>query len=461
MRCFFIPKNRKRYHILEKYKINSIEDLTPELINALIKRFKMKEVSRLNKLFRYYRGEQDILSRTRQPDKPNNRISNPWARFISQTATSYFIGNPVAYQSSDDQLMEVIQDIYDNNNEQSQNTKLSRDASVGGIAYELLYIDENGDVKFDVLNPNECFMIHDSTIKGNVLAGIRFYETYDYVTEETQLFVEVYTADAIYYYKQDEDLLKLVDEQPHYFQSVPMIPYYNNLEGLGDFETVLSIINAYDVLQSDSVNNLEELADSYMLIKGVTLDEEAAKAMRENRLINIDGEQGKDADAKWLTKPSEPSEIENLKIRLVDDMHRLSGVPDLSAQRFAGAETSGAALRYKIMNLENMAVNKERYFKHSLERRIKLICNFLSVKGHTFDFTEVSMQFTRNLAADVEGLTEIVTKLKGIVSDKTLLSLLPFVESAEFELELLEQQNEGTLDDYGQVFNSNTQEDVE
>lgn len=439
---------------MEKYKINSLEDLTPELINALIQRFKLKEVPRLNKLFQYYKGEQEIMQRSRGEGKPNNRISNPWARFISTTATSYFMGNPVSYSSTDDKLLETINDIFKNNNEQSQNTKLSRDSSVGGIGYELLYLDEEGDLKFDVLNANECFMIHDSTIKGNVLAGVRFYETYDYLSEETQLFVEVYTADSILFYEQSDDVLVMTNEQPHYFKSVPMIPYYNNLETLGDFETVLSAIDAYDILQSDSVNNLEELADSYLLIKGVTIDEEAAVAIRENKLINIDNENGSDSDAKWLTKPSEPAEIENLKIRLVDDMHRLSGVPDLSAQRFSGQESSGAALRYKIMNLENMAANKERYFKHSLERRLKLICNFLNLKGHSFDFTDMSMQFTRNLAADTEGLTDIVKDLQGIVSNKTLLSLLPFVDSAENELLLLEQQNEDTLDGYHQVFNN-------
>ncbi|MDW0112165.1 phage portal protein [Sporosarcina saromensis] len=440
---------------MEKYKINSVDDLTPELVNALIKRFKLKEVARLNKLFRYYKGEQDILKRSRAGDKPNNRINNPWARFISNTAMSYFIGNPISYQSANDQLMEVLQDIFDNNNEQSENMKLARDASVGGIAYELLYIDEEGNIKFDVLNANECFMVYDSTIKGNVLAGVRFYETYDYVTEESQMFVEVYTSDSIHYYKQDEDLLKLINEQPHYFKSVPMIPYYNNLEMLGDAEPVLTLIDAYDVLQSDSVNNLEEVANSYLFIKGVELTKEVAEAMKSNRMINVDGQDAQNADAKWLVRESEPAEVETLKVRTVDDMHRLSGVPDLSAQRFSGSESSGAALRYKIMNLENMASNKERYFKHSLERRLKLICNFLNVKGHSFDYNDVSMQFTRNLAADVEGLANIAKELKGIVSDKTLLSILPFIEDVEFELELLRQQNEGSLDDYGQVFDKN------
>ncbi|WP_203246330.1 phage portal protein [Sporosarcina beigongshangi] len=435
---------------MEKYKINSLEDLTPALILALIQRFKLNELPRITKLFKYYNSEQDILNRTmKDPLKPNNRVVSPWGRHISNTAQSYFIGVPVSYQSSDEILMETLQGIFNSNYEQSQNAKLSRDASVAGVGYELLYIDESGEVKFDVLNPNETFMIYDSTIKGNPLAGIRFYESYDYVTEETQMFVEVYTDENIFYYKQVDDDLRLQDEQQHYFKSVPVIPYYNNLEIIGDFQPVMHLIDAYDILVSDSLNNMESFADAYMLIKNMDMTKEQVYEMKENRVILLQGE----GDAKWLTKGSQPEEIEKDKTRLVDDIHRLSGIPDLSAQRFSGAESSGAALRYKIMSLENLTAIKERYFKHSLERRIKLICNFLNVKGHSYDYTDVAMQFSRNLAADVEGITKIVKEMRGIVPDKTLLSLLPFVDDVEFELELLRQQSEDSLDGYTEIFN--------
>lgn len=435
---------------MEKYKINSIESINAELIMSLIERFRLNELPRINKLYKYYKGEQGILNRTMaDPLKPNNKVNNPWYRHISNTAQSYFIGVPVAYQSSDDNLQETLQDIFNKNMEQSENSKLAKDASVCGIGYELLYVNEEGEIKFDVLSPKETFMIHDNTIQNNVLAGIRFYDTYDYVTEETQMFVEVYTDSTIYYYIEDEDGLKLKDEKEHYYKAVPIIPYYNNLEIISDAEPVLTLIDAYDVLVSDSLNNMESFADAYMLIKNMEMTKEQVYEMKENRVIMVQG----DGDAAWLTKGSQPEEIELDKTRLVTDIHKLSGIVDLSDTRFAGSETSGSALRYKIMSLENLTKNKERYFKHSLERRIKLICNLLNVKGHSYDYADVAIKFSRNLAADEEIIVKTVTELRGFVSDKTLLAMLPFIENVDFELELLGKQQEDSLDGYEEIFN--------
>lgn len=434
---------------MEKYKINSIEELNGELIYQLIQRFKQKELPRLQKLERYFMGEHDILQRTRPDNKPNNQIVNSFPRLITKTAVNYFIGVPVAYQSSDESMMDSLQDIFDDNQENSHNTKLATDASIYGQSYELLYIDEHSEIKFDRLSPQETFMIYDNTIKMNTLAGVRFYTKYNYLTEEESLHVEVYTDDYIYYYKQDDDNLRLTDEQAHYFGAVPIITFYNNLEHQSDSEPVLSLIDAYNKLQSDSVNNLEEFADSYLVISGTTLNDEQANNMKERRLINIDGSDASNVIVKWLTKDSEPKEIEQLKDRVVSDIHTFSMIPNFADPRFSGAESSGSSLRYKIMNLEQLIAEKKTYFNHGLIRRIKLICNFLNIKGHSYDYTEVQTRFTKNLAKDLEELVKMAQDLQGIVSHRTRLSMLPFIESAEFELELLKQEEEDSINGHG------------
>ena len=42
---------------MEFYKVQSIEDITNELILSLIERYKQNEVPRLKKLYDYYLGE--------------------------------------------------------------------------------------------------------------------------------------------------------------------------------------------------------------------------------------------------------------------------------------------------------------------------------------------------------------------------------------------------------------------
>ena len=50
--------------------------------------------------------------------------------------------------------------------------------------------------------------------------------------------------------------------------------------------------------------------------------------------------------------------------------------------------------------------------------------------------------FTPNLPVDLQESITLVNQLRGLVSDETLLSILPFVEDVSVELERVQKQNE-------------------
>ncbi len=56
----------------------------------------------LKKKMAYYAGDHDILKRTKTDDSPNNKLVCNHAKDISDTASSYFIGEPISYKSQDD-----------------------------------------------------------------------------------------------------------------------------------------------------------------------------------------------------------------------------------------------------------------------------------------------------------------------------------------------------------------------
>ena len=45
--------------------------------------------------------------------------------------------------------------------------------------------------------------------------------------------------------------------------------YWNNARETGDFERVLPLIDAYDILQSDRVNDKQQFADALLVLTGV------------------------------------------------------------------------------------------------------------------------------------------------------------------------------------------------
>ena len=55
---------------------------------------------------------------------------------------------------------------------------------------------------------------------------------------------------------------------------VPIAIYKNNEEEQGDFEQVISLIDAYDKMESDSLNDFEYFVDAYLALYGFTAEPE-------------------------------------------------------------------------------------------------------------------------------------------------------------------------------------------
>ncbi len=427
---------------MEIYKVQSYEEITSELILSLIERYKQKEVPRLKKLNDYYLGKSEIKNRKmKDPSKPNNKVANPFGAYLVDTVMGFFLGKPISYNSDNEELMLRIQDIFDRNHEQNHNSLLGKTLSITGIGFELVYLNEQNNLKFCMLNPMEVFMIYDNTIEQNPLMAVRFYDVFDYITEESITYVEVYSDISIRFYKVVDNVLVLTDEREHYFGEVPIICYQNNTEFMGDFEKIIDLIDAYDKAISDTLNGLEYFADAYLVLSNLDMNEEDIATMKERRVMIL-GENGK---AEWLTKSAQNMEIEAFKNRLRDDIHSLSSIPNINDETFGNA-TSGEALKYKLFALENFVSIKERHFEKGIEQRLKLITQILNIKGTgQFIHTDIVMNFQRNIPANLAQVTDMIAKLQGIVSNETLISLLPFIDDPMYELSLLDSQYQDTL----------------
>lgn len=87
----------------------------------------------LNKLKAYYEGNHDILKDT---DRENKLVCNH-AKDITDTASSYFIGNPVTYKS--DQDIKPLMDALETSGSDEADGDNGLDLSIYGRAYEYIY----------------------------------------------------------------------------------------------------------------------------------------------------------------------------------------------------------------------------------------------------------------------------------------------------------------------------------
>ena len=149
----------------------------------------------------------------------------------------------------------------------------------------------------------------------------------------------------------------------------------------------------------------------------------------------------KDTDAKWLIKDEQDTTIENMKIRIDKDIHKFSNCPNLSDENFA-SNSSGIAIKYKMIGTENLIATKERKFKKGLQQRLELIAAINALKTSGFDWRAIDIIFTRNLPSNDVEVANMINTLSNIVSTETLLAQVPFVEDVQAEMEKLDKERE-------------------
>lgn len=430
-----------------KFTLNSEQTLNVELLKRILEKDKA-ETARFIKLENYYTGKHEgIMSKTvSNPSAPNNKLINPYCSYITDTLSGYMVGEPITYSGLDEEGLRDLVDVLIYNDGASEDMGIARDLSIYGSAYELIYTDELGDIRLLKVSARDMVIIYDDTITGDILYAIRKIPTYDIVKDENYFKLEVYSSSSITYYEADQNLssIKFVEELPHYFGDVPVVEYKNNEFMLGDFEHLIPLIDAYDRLESDSLDDYDAFVDAYMVLTGVNLGRDSNEVnanitkLQEKRVMCFPDE---NSSVRYLTKESNDTSIENLKNRISSDIHKFAKVPDLSDKEFA-SNASGIAIKFKLYGTETLVANKERFFMKGLQRRIELIYNIFNLKGASYDWRDVDISFTRNIPTNESEVADVVAKLSGIVSNETLLAQLPFVNDVADEVEKLNKDKE-------------------
>ena len=397
-------------------------------------------LERLDRLRAYYEGRHEIEKRVRASGLPNSRLAHGFPRYISTMAAGYLIGDPVRYLVDGEEqkaALGAVIEAYARCAVDSVDAELARDASVYGRGVELVFADARAEPRSAAIDPREAFVVYDDTVEAHPIFGVHLGQRRGPDGRLTGWRVSVYT-DAFerrYDVEKLEDLARCVPEaeRRHFFGRVPLVEYWNDEDERGDFEGVLSLIDAYDELQSDRVNDKRQFVDALLLLYGCTLETDErgrtpGQQLREDKALVLPDSE---ARAEWLCKQLNEADTEVLKNAIKADIHKMSMVPDLTDENFAG-NSSGVAMRYKLLGLEQLTKIKERWFREALRERLRLFAGFLSLKGApALDADAVRMVFTRALPVNELEAAQVVEKLHGIVPDEALLAQLPFMEGAQ------------------------------
>ncbi|WP_205272302.1 phage portal protein [Lactococcus taiwanensis] len=423
-----------------------------ELLNHCINQHQ-SDFWRLEKLSDYYDGKQDILKRTKDNSAaPNNKVVVNHAKYVTDMNVGFMVGNPVAYTSSDD--IQAILDAYTKVDIVSHDTELEKDLSVFGIGYELIYMNKDpltGKVFADIkcIDPRGIFLVTDDTIDANPLFAVHYQPVYNLQGAVEYYLVKYYNDNRVLTYKAasigfgDYQLLKAV---PHYFKAVPVIEYRNNEERQGDFEQAISLIDAYNLLQSDRINDKEAFVDAILFIRGFTLEAGDGAILASEKLLQASAPPN-EVDASYLTKQMDENSVAVLRDALLEDIHKVTYVPNMNDKNFSG-NVSGEAMKYKLFGLLQLMSVKSRYMIKGLRQRLVLFANYLEISNNSIDIDAIKIKLKPNLPINT---TDIVNQIvqahqAGILPLKVLLSWLPDIDNVDEVIEQLQEEKEEAIE---------------
>lgn len=443
------------------FKVEKETELTATLITKIVDKFRANELARFEHLNAYYNVKNNILNRKIPSEKPNNRLAHGFAKYITNMATSFFMGSGLRLEIEDLEYKERLTDVLTRNNLSDVNFEVAKEMSKCGISFELLYMDEQSEVRFKKFAAHEIIPVYSTAVTEFLEFAIRIWESDDLSTDKKTYHAAVYTTKEIIEYTRT-DLNKDFEEkdrEPHNFNDVPIVIYRNNEEQKSDYEDVITLIDAYDKAQSDTANDFEYFTDAYLVVVGADEivngndkdekgESKALKTLKQERILCLE-EKGQ---AQWLIKQINDTAVENYKNRLYENIFFYAQVPALTDESFSG-NLSGVAIRYKLIGLEQLAAIKENKFLPAFLKKLRLITDQLNAKfNRSYDAHDISVLFDRNMTDNVKELADIAYTLNGIMSRETILSLLPFVDDVQDEMEKIRNEQVKT-DDYDNIGN--------
>lgn len=422
-----------------RYTLPKDTELTAKVIKDAID-YNEKRRKRFDLLDRYYIGDQDIMHREKSDILRNNRVMINHAKYIVDTNVGYLLGNPVEYQVTDGLNIDSVLDSYHKQTINDLDSEIAKGCSVFGMNYECIYANEDAEPESAILDVRNTIIAYDNTLQHKKMFAVNYRPQYLKPTDTQPDYFDVLVVDKsmISYYILRQDNLKLISQEAHVFQEVPVIEYINNRDYLGDFEPVISLIDAYNIIQSDRVNDREQLVDAILCFYGVKFTEEQMIELKEHRMISnipIDGK------IEYLIKTLNETDTDVLRKNLENDIHKISMTPNLADENFAN-NSSGVAISYKLLSFDQNIKNKERYFEKGLMERFHLYNIFLNAKSSmpVVPTEEVDAVFKRNLPRNDYETSQMINNLVGTVDKELLVSQLSFVRDSKETVELAKKE---------------------
>ena len=395
-----------------------------EMLGAAVGEFLRTVRPDRQRLYDYYRGEQPVNKGEAVRGRPNNLLRAPFPRYITEVHTGYFLGIPPALAYGEAAAGERYAALSRDLDLPHLYFDLGRDLSICGAGFALVWAERSG-VRVCRCDPCDCFAIRSGDAGAPLLAAVRLLAGGKGETRGV-----LYTAERLIPFVWDGTGVTLGTAEENLLHTIPLLSFYNNCQGMGDFEMVTGLVDAYNVLLSGALDDMQSVANAFLALYGMqgTTQKDIDNANR-TRILSL-SEGGR---AEFVVKNLNHEALGQLETNLRRSILQLSMTPDLCDEHFAG-NSSGVALQYKLWGIEQVRAAKERTFTDGLRGLLAVLTAGERLMGRNIDLTGGTAAFYKNLPQDNSALAETLLSLSPVLSAQTILENLPWVTDVQEEL---------------------------
>lgn len=465
-------------------QLANIEELTQDNIYKLYDIVK-PELDRKEKLYaRYTRKSDDVT--IFGAEKPKHNVTVPFEKYIVDIASGYLGGkeptyevqdtadekkkgliqkllNKVAKQPDYKESMQILLNyIVEYNDDGIENYTLVKDILTTGSAYEILYENEDNEIVYSRVNPLQTQAIWDYSVPRNLIGVVQVYEEKD-VNGTLRNVIKLTDKVGTRVFKGGQggsnSYEEVTDEEPnnHNWADVPFtvveVP-----DGISLFEPVIELIDAYEQLIQNTKNTFQYNNDAKLKVTGYRPDqplliknangvlvENPDRKKEDETLLNMKVfYTPDDGDIAWVEKSIEDGAIQNTLKTYIDLIMMNTGVPQTTDLGFTKADNASAIDR-KFFSLEQTTSQATQLLKMAYKRRWELVFDRLNLKGTQYDFRDITITLNKNLPANENEVVDMYMKLRGLISDETIIDRLPLNLDSTSEEQKMDEQNENDL----------------
>ncbi|WP_297428915.1 phage portal protein [Clostridium sp.] len=370
-------------------------------------------------------------------DRTKHKVGINYMKKFIKEEVSYSVGNAITYisHSGDKNITEVIRQSLAHWDE-TQDANLAKNMLIYSNAYELYYIDEDGNFCGLVISPRHGYAYCDNT--GKILLFLHVYMD-DFNFEH--MYIDIYTDKEIIHCDGVFEELPDKPRQVNVFGKIPVGMATLSDEDWLDtiYNDIKSLQDSFEINLTNISQEITELRNAYLWLNNIAIDPDDYTDMKKKGILETKG--SNNINASWLVKNINDSFIQNTLDKLEDLMYKVTF--HINTNEKMQSNTSSLALRTRLIGLEEKCKLNQKALANCIKTRLRMLFLYVNYKKNTkYDYKDIKAKFTSNIPMDDLMTAQIISQLGDKLSIETALSQLSFIENPSEELNKIKQESE-------------------